>query len=358
MTVINSAISHQNTKRLVWVDWAKAILIFLVVLGHSGSIFSPILYLFHIPAFFFVSGYLCNYSRNETGTLKSSRWMVYSILLYNLGFILINAIWANINGRGIFHAHSGTGWYEILLRPLIGIFWCYYKTSEHTNPLLAQFWFVWVLIILKWLYRYIYPFSIKNKFILVIGCICFAIVTYHFNIRTFFYIDRTIIALPFFMLGNMSNEYQLFTSKIGGVKGCNSATKAIISLVLLIGCTILGKYSGNLGVDMFHFRMGNSVILYYILALAGTFSLILGCQALPRVKIIELISTGTFLILAIHLIIVQYLQDIIPDPTRIIIASGIVLACVPVIQLIKNICPLLLGKKKSRISKLISAPIK
>lgn len=150
---INSTNLTKN--RIVWIDWTKAILIFLVILGHSGSVFTPILYLFHIPAFFFVSGYLCNYNKKSTGTINSSRWMIYSIILYNLVFIALNTFVAITTGKGLFHAERGTSLYELMLRPVIGITWCYYKSADFSNPLLAQFWFVWVLIILRWSYQYI-----------------------------------------------------------------------------------------------------------------------------------------------------------------------------------------------------------
>ena len=70
--------------RYVWVDWMKSILIILVVLGHSGSLFTPYIYLFHIPAFFFVSGYLSDYSKPNQGKFSSSKYLIYAILIYNL----------------------------------------------------------------------------------------------------------------------------------------------------------------------------------------------------------------------------------------------------------------------------------
>ena len=47
-------------KRDVWVDWAKAILIWLMVVGHAGcdGISRDFIYAFHMPAFFIISGYL------------------------------------------------------------------------------------------------------------------------------------------------------------------------------------------------------------------------------------------------------------------------------------------------------------
>lgn len=45
---------------MVWVDWLKAFLIFLVILGHLPDELHIkwFIYLFHMPAFFIISGYL------------------------------------------------------------------------------------------------------------------------------------------------------------------------------------------------------------------------------------------------------------------------------------------------------------
>lgn len=329
--------------RIVWIDWTKAILIFLVILGHSGSLFSPILYIFHIPGFFFVSGYLCNYEKKQTGSLRSSTGMVYAIFLYNFIFIILNAIIANITGRGIFHAHTGSGISETLIRPIIGIFWCYYKSTDFSNPLLAQFWFVWVLIILRWLYKFIYPINFKSKLLILFGCIAYSICIIQFKIPTLFYIDRTIICLPFFMAGNVMRSYP---------PPCNQRTKRqrittiVLAFAIISTIYIVARLCGNLGVDIFNRNLGSSVIVFYSLGFLGTYALILGCSALPPIKIIEIISIGTFFILAIHLILLHYFSSIIPDPTRLIVSGCIILLCVPFIHFSSKWCPIALGKHR------------
>lgn len=46
--------------REVWIDWAKTLLIFMMVVCHAGLYGIPqhIIYAFHMPAFFIISGYL------------------------------------------------------------------------------------------------------------------------------------------------------------------------------------------------------------------------------------------------------------------------------------------------------------
>lgn len=48
--------------RIEWVDYYKALAIILVVIGHSTGIMNKYIYQFHVPAFFFISGYLTNIS--------------------------------------------------------------------------------------------------------------------------------------------------------------------------------------------------------------------------------------------------------------------------------------------------------
>ncbi|MCF0193574.1 MAG: acyltransferase family protein [Bacteroidaceae bacterium] len=55
-----------ETNRLYWIDWAKARGIILVVLGHMHSPLSHWIFVFHMPMFFMISGYLYKH----TGTVS------------------------------------------------------------------------------------------------------------------------------------------------------------------------------------------------------------------------------------------------------------------------------------------------
>lgn len=331
-------------ERIVWCDWMKAILILLVVLGHSGSVFTYVLYLFHIPAFFFISGYLANYNKDGAGSIKSSRWMIYAIIIYNLLLIAVNALHAFIAGTGIGHANPGTDFNELLIRPLIGITWCYYKNNPITNPVCAQFWFVWVLIIIKWLYRFIAHRSDTVKIAVCVLCIVYSCMIYQLNIRTLFYIDRSILAFPFFIIGNMlhGERYHTLVKPVGGGKICLLHSAVLIVLIVVVNMLINGYRP-----DIFHYQLGNSVLLFYALAFIGTYAVILFTQLLPKFQMIEVISKGTFLILALHLYLLGWIEKIPfvgADPTKIVILLIICLLCYPMIRGSNKYVPLLLGK--------------
>lgn len=97
--VMYEEVNSEN--RIIWIDNAKAIGIILVVVGHAfrdnmRTAFLPydyiynLIYFFHMPLFFMISGYLLERSKNKTRAelLKSKvrtilvPFMTYTILLY------------------------------------------------------------------------------------------------------------------------------------------------------------------------------------------------------------------------------------------------------------------------------------
>ncbi len=195
--------------RINWIDWAKAILIMLVVLGHCKDLgYSYFIYAFHIPAFFFVSGYLANYEKEKTGTLKSTLPLVYAIGIYNAFFILLNIFTVGILGIGLnMESQDDFSFYKLVIKPLIGVVY----VRNWSDALVNQMWFVWVLILLKVLYRHIYDHFYKYIPMILVGCLCWCCLLNFLGVKTLFYVDRCIMALPFFMAGNLFERFQIFS---------------------------------------------------------------------------------------------------------------------------------------------------
>lgn len=83
------------SKRVEWIDVAKAIGVFCVVAGHTGL---PILlkcwiYVFHMPMFFFISGmWFRDRKPREYVIRKAKSYLIpfygYSLLILTIDFIL------------------------------------------------------------------------------------------------------------------------------------------------------------------------------------------------------------------------------------------------------------------------------
>lgn len=125
-------------KRVLWIDYAKAMGIFLVVVGHGYfpsegfDLFSKnFIYSFHMPIFFFISGFLFRIKQDNFGIfLKKSiiRLLIPYVLLNFLAAILFAPILVKQGVDSIIerlfdfavgggHSFAGASWF------LIAMFW-------------------------------------------------------------------------------------------------------------------------------------------------------------------------------------------------------------------------------------------
>ena len=328
--------SAQYSNRIVWADWIKVILITLVVVGHMGSSLIPVIYTFHIPAFFFVSGYLSNYEKPFSHLLKSSLALALAVVIWNVIFVACN----------VPDSMKGADWHKIWLftrNSLIKTFWCYYPTSKWGHGMLCQMWFVWVLIIIRLAGGVMAKRGLWVKLGVMLACAVYAGAMYHSDARTWFYIDRSMCAMPFFLAGMMTREAKIDVERISSLR--NMAITAVAAAAG-IAMTLM---TYDKSVDMFHFRLGDNAALYYITAAAGTALCIMTCTKLPRARVVEVLSNGTLLILAVHPRIYQYLDEYFAfDETKITEALIIMTLCLPAVYIADKWCPILLGKIKHK----------
>lgn len=78
-----------RAERLLWIDLLREIGIILVVVGHTRPPFTKLIYGFHMPFFFVISGYLC--ATGKSLAASPSRFISKSANRYLLpyGFLCI-----------------------------------------------------------------------------------------------------------------------------------------------------------------------------------------------------------------------------------------------------------------------------
>ena len=121
-------------KRLPWVDWMKVFLIFLVVVGHSGvnPMLRDYIYMFHIPCFFIISGYL-----HKNTTIKALfRRLFIPTILYTL---------INLPYNWLYYSYKG--WDCSFIDVATGVVKSFVMRGGF--PLFAGAWFVIVLLYIK-----------------------------------------------------------------------------------------------------------------------------------------------------------------------------------------------------------------
>lgn len=119
-------------KHLDYIDKAKGLLIILMVVGHvfqSGYV-NSVIYAFHMPAFFAISGFLFNYTKAyQKGTVKFIKSLLFSFIIpfaffelwgcvtYILRYGANQSIWGFLRNTATLNFNNGILWF------LFTLFW-------------------------------------------------------------------------------------------------------------------------------------------------------------------------------------------------------------------------------------------
>lgn len=297
----------KNDNRIQWIDTAKLIGIFFMILGHlewtfimkgTSTVVIKWIYCFHMPLFFFLSGV----TTKKCSIMETMRKCFYQLLLPYVFLCLIMWVWHII----ILWGNTSDYVEDFLIKPLIGIF---IGLGYDTNVSVSIPRALWFLLALCWC-RVIYAILSKYKksFILnVIFSLCFFLVSFIlFKTNRFIplSIGSAFMVYPiFFVACNFSD----FIKKI-----CKKLSEHIfISVMVGTGCYIfvylLGvKVNGSVSVSQILF--GNYFILFYINSLVGILGTLAISVAIRKLgKVFSFLSKNTLLIMPFHVIIIQLL---------------------------------------------------
>lgn len=325
--------------RIIWIDWTKSVCMFLVVLGHchvqpSMHLVTQVIYSFHIPLFFFISGLLCPKRFSRTTLLKDIRYII--IPYYFFGIL------------------------QIFIHSLLSKDFSYYFFLTKLKSLcigddvsIGAIWFLFALFICKQLYyllqmigRETYP---THTLFLILSLLpAYYISSFHINLPLF--ADSALFGLPFFLLGSKSLKYieEIRPEKTLGI--------SLITTVSFVLTVILSIYNGFVSIAVCNY--GNYLLLYYLNAMTGI-AAIIGMSLLQRnnyKSFILITSYGTIVTLGLHGTILLFLQYYIPRligfyttsvnlPIAILYTSITYATCYIIIILGNKYCPQLLGLK-------------
>lgn len=276
-----------DQQRINWIDRSKVFAIYLVVLGHLVQrtgielyIFYFI-YLFHMPFFFFISGYLFKVREESFKQffINSFKSLVVPYLLLNfIGNIFLIPTWI-----------LSKQW------PIEQVI--YFFTADGRGDIGPT----WFLICLFWVrllaYFIIQVKSIVYRIILVLACALIAyILPYFLSWR----LDVALMAIPFFIVGFMLKKRINFSL----LQSC------ILFLLFFIITSVSTLFMGE--VSLYARFFGNIPLLYYPCAFSGIITLISFSSMLGHYsfKLVETLSRGTIVIMAFHGLIFLYVPAI------------------------------------------------
>ena len=324
--------------RIVWLDYAKAILIYLMVVCHCGTTESvaTIVYAFHMPAFFIVSGYLYR-PHKWFSSLKS---FLVPLAFYSVISFIIYAIPKLLRGQ-----FDPSFLFERTIMPFVCIKIPYLPSNYEVISLFVGSWFIITLLCCRLLSGDIPIFNIVRKYSLWV--ITFFIIYLTLEqivpinsslVDSKFY--RIIPSLPFFLIGGIIRN-NLDITKL----------KWPIVILMAVSFVFISIFQGR--CDILYLKYGVCYPLFFFNAIIGTLVFFKVLSILPRNRHVEIVSSGTFLILGSHIFLRNWLGAlfnrinlVIPHSYYALVIGLIIVAlCYYPIRYLLNRCPILLGKQ-------------
>lgn len=243
--------------RLVYIDWARCIALFLTVFAHLYAVNSDVrlyIYAFHMPLFFLLSGYL--HKNTAPGILigkSAKRLLVPFAFFLFLGYLYFVISSGNLRG-------------DIIKGSLRGII---LGKSILANDIL---WFLLALFLVK---------TIGNLFILYPRTACvptvLLFILLYLSKKNWLYMGSTFMALPFYLVGHYGK------SMIQTL--CKYRFRGLLAALFLGASALLSSVNGR--VSMMATIYGNTghgildLALFYVNAFIGSLSIMCIASSIP-----------------------------------------------------------------------------
>ncbi|MBQ7549739.1 MAG: acyltransferase family protein [Clostridia bacterium] len=237
-------------ERIHWVDVAKGIAILCVFFGHAVGVpeaLKQFIYTFHMPLFFFLSGY-CFSTRRKAGDFIVNKLKTTVLPIFTLGLtgsVIISLLLKIVEGQPV-------DWKWVFLSPVV-------QYGSHN-----LLWFLAALFVASIMFYGLAKLFKDKKLLLFAVTLLLGLGAYYYiHIVKFmlpWYVDTAIVALPFMAAG-----YYLKDVKEPGKKV--SIPVAAVSFLI---CSVSGMTNFNIfgGADMHGNAYGN-IYLFYLGAFAG-----------------------------------------------------------------------------------------
>ena len=257
-----------------WVDNVKGFAIILVVLGHIASPFSSIIYSFHMPLFFIISGFFLNpVNEFKSEIIKSFKKLFKPFFLYlTLGFL--------IEFLKRFYLVRE----QLKFKDFIGAL-IYMDYDRLIGTYAFVLWFLPALFIGKTLVYLILKYSRFFLIEIVLIAIAF-LIGYNFNFPLA--IDDGLISAPYIFIG-----YYFYKNK--GVLA-NKTIAVILLIPLLLIPLVYGVPELNISTKYFE-----SILINFIWTCTLSFLLFILFSKLKfNIKALEYLGINSLLIFLIH----------------------------------------------------------
>lgn len=313
--------------RFKWLDTLKTMAIFLIIAGHCDVPGAKYIYVFSVPCFFIISGFL---SKKESSSSVFWTKMWWNLILPMFLFVLITLFLHSMFQFALGQFQWSFVWHSII-RAIAGFI----------SVGLWRMWFVYTLILCKILYQYI-P---ERKIYLFLLNVLFLLVTWWLNTSLKSQIFENanlnvLLAMPFFSIGVLFHPFKSLANNL------SIKTILLVFVVDVLFVYISGVYNDQ--VMLYRCSYGSNLFLCIIGGVAGTlvlYSISLLTQDLFD-KLSGIVGGGTLIILALHFEIITLIQRILSISGLLLYVESLIvlLVCIPIILFTKKYTPVLYGK--------------
>lgn len=286
---------NQTRQRIEWLDMAKGYGMIFVILGHLNlGVFESWIFTFHMPLFFFLSGYVFSEKENFKIFIKSKCKSIVlpyiflgipallfdGTLNYIQGEYNINDCWNNVV-KFIIQRRMWTFWFLACLF-FLNIFFYIAKKILKTNPQMGIF---------------------------AIFTVCLGLIYYKVGgVALPWNIDVCLMAYPFYLVGYLYKNNKECVDKYLDDRKTSVCLFMILLLINIICGYFAYKISGSM-LDMWASSYSFAP-LTFISAFAGIACVIIVSKR-DTIKLIQYIGQNSLLYLAWHQVIMTPLSVII-----------------------------------------------
>ena len=326
----------QGQQRLLWIDYMKAIGMYLIVLGHFFPVGHKFIYVFSVPLFFIISGFL---SKRESNQKEFWKKLFYNLALPMI-IITLSAYSVRSVGDIVLGRYNIGELIKLPISLLLGMW-----------NILKECWFIYTLILIKIVFQYTRGYITDLVVTLLFLLISWIIYREEFVIFEYNILQNPSSSInlfccyPFFIIGFYIAKYkrELSTYRITPI----TIIYFLASLVCVYIC-----YIYNDDVRMYTSYFGDNIFLYLLGGVSGTALIYIICKYIEKYnfKWLKTISVGSIIILGFHIFFIQISRKIFTESSILdyLLSLIIILLFVPIITFTQKYLPLLIGKYRTK----------
>ena len=281
----------KDKKRIVWIDYLKVFACILVVIGHLiqslqksnidnyesiTSFINWFIYLFHMPLFFAVSGYLYEINKKQFSWKQYKNFVIKKIINLGVPYIVFYLLYVIINMIFASSVNTPKGIEEI-----IGII---------NNPM-PPYWFLYALLSIFIFIPLLEKTLKENKKIIFIVLIALKIISIFINTKIYL-IDSFFENAIYFYFGCILKNAR-FTLKDKNIKSI--LKNAVLVIMYILVAIIYYKYYNKIKYSIIE-------VINIAFALFGTLICINLFENIEKCKFFDCLKDYTFQIYLLHTI--------------------------------------------------------